>query len=203
MIFNLGLPKTGTTTLARALRRAGLRVADWKIRARQTDDPDLAEAFVGRVLYEDRFASGDPLARLGGFDAITEASALAAGESLWPQTDWALLDAIRTRHPDTRFLLSARDPEKTARSMMRWHDLGTSRLPRNTVPGLPRGFGGTEAELAAWVDGHQRFAAEMFGRGRFLAFDIEDPGARDEIAAFLRIDLPWWGRANANRTGAA
>ena len=37
-VINLGLPKSGTTTLARALRKAGLHVADHRIKPVQTDD---------------------------------------------------------------------------------------------------------------------------------------------------------------------
>ena len=39
-VLNLGLPKTGTTTLSRALRRSGLKVADWRIRPAQTENND-------------------------------------------------------------------------------------------------------------------------------------------------------------------
>ncbi|SLN38626.1 hypothetical protein ROJ8625_01783 [Roseivivax jejudonensis] len=199
MILNLGLPKTGTTTLSHALRSAGLRTADWKLRPAQTDDPDLRDVFVGEILYGDYFAHGDPLRRLSGFDAITEMNALGPHGNYWPQTDWALLDAIRTRHPDTLFVLSRRDPASAADSMMRWRSLGTRRMPRHTVPGLPKGWGGTTAELARWVDGHQRFCDAIFaGSDRYLAYDIEDPEAPQRIAAFIGRPLPWWGVANAN-----
>ena len=35
-VVNLGLPKTGTTTLARALKMAGFKVADHRVRPKQT-----------------------------------------------------------------------------------------------------------------------------------------------------------------------
>ena len=47
LVVNLGLPKSGTTTLAKALRMSGLRVADHRMRGRNTDDPALKGAFVG------------------------------------------------------------------------------------------------------------------------------------------------------------
>ncbi|SFE18305.1 sulfotransferase family protein [Roseivivax sediminis] len=199
MIINLGLPKTGTTTLSRALRRAGLSTADWKVRAGQTDDAAMHGAFVGEILYTDYFATGDPLARLKVFDGITEMNALSPRGNYWPQTDWALIDAMRTHHPETRFILSWRDPARTAGSMMRWKAMGTRRLPRHQVPGLPKGWGGTETELARWIDGHQRFCAAIFaGSDRFLAYDIEDREAPARIGAFIGRALPWWGVSNSN-----
>ena len=202
-IINLGLPKTGTTTLTDALRHAGLKVADWRIRKGQSALPDITGEHVGRIIYADYFASGDPLARLQEFDAINEMSAVRHDRSLWPQTDWGLLSAIQQHHPDIKFLLSHRDPAKTANSMMRWNNLGRRRLPQADVPGLPRGFGRSEAELAKWVEGHFTFCRRVFaGCANFLEFDIEDPGARDKIAAHLGIDLPWWGQSNTGREEA-
>ena len=199
-IINLGLPKTGTTTLTDALRRAGLKVADWRIRKGQSCLPDITGEHVGRIIYADYFASGDPLARLQEFDAINEMSAVRHDRSLWPQTDWGLLSAIQQHHPDIKFLLSHRDPAKTANSMMRWNNLGRRRLPQADVPGLPRGFGRSEAELAKWVEGHFTFCRRVFaGCANFLEFDIEAPGARDKIAAYLGIDLPWWGQSNTGK----
>lgn len=198
-VINLGLPKTGTTTLGRALRRASMNVADWKIRPNQTKRPEIVQHLVGELLYRGWFDTGDPLDAFGEFDAITEMSVARPGHNFWPQTDWGLLSAIADTHPNVRFLLSARDPGKTANSMMRWGTLGNKRLPQQDVPGLPRGFGVTEAELARWVAGHHAFCRRVFsGCDRFLEFDIADDQARQKISDFLGINLPWWGRSNKN-----
>lgn len=196
-VINLGLPKTGTTTLARALRRAGLHVADWRIRPTQTKREGIHGRFVGRVMYRDYFGNGDPLSRLDDFDAFTEISALSGGHGYWPQTDWALIDAIQRHHPGARFLLSYRDPLKTAHSMIKWQDLGTSRLPNNNVPGLPRSFGTTPEELAHWIEGHATFCRHVFaGCDNFLEYQIESTDAKTQIGNFLGLTLPWWGHAN-------
>ncbi|MDF3382729.1 MULTISPECIES: sulfotransferase [Sulfitobacter] len=202
-IVNLGLPKTGTTTLTDALRHAGLKVADWRIRKGQSSSTEITGAHVGRIIYADYFASGDPLARLHEFDVINEMSAVRHDRSLWPQTDWGVLNAIQHHHPEVKFLLSHRDPARTANSMMRWNNLGRRRLPQADVPGLPRGFGRDEAELARWIEGHFAFCRRVFaGCANFLEFDIEDPEARDKIADYLEIDLPWWGQSNTGKAEA-
>ncbi|MBD3663503.1 sulfotransferase [Sulfitobacter aestuariivivens] len=203
-IVNLALPKTGTTTLTDALRKAGLRVADWKIRPGQSTRTDIPRMHVGKVMYEDYFASGNPLARLDEFDVINEMSAVREDRSFWPQTDLALLKAIERHYPGVKFVLTTRDPEKTANSMMRWNNLGKRRLPQADVPGLPRGFGRSEAELTRWIEGHFLFCRRLFGSAdNFLEYDIEDADAPERLARYLGVDLPWWGQSNVGKTPQA
>ncbi len=198
-VVNLGLPKSGTTTLARALRRAGLKVADHRIRAHQASDTAKGGAFVGELMYRGYFDTGDPGALLAGFDAISEASLLREGKSLWPQCDPALIRAIRAHHPGVKFLASRRDAFAMSQSMLAWSDLGVARLPVSAVPGLPPGFGDTTSERMRWIDGHYETLRHLFGgTGDFLEYDIADPDAPGRIGAFLGLTLPWWGRANAN-----
>ncbi|MEX0340535.1 MAG: sulfotransferase [Arenibacterium sp.] len=197
-VINLGLPKSGTTTLGVALRHAGLRVADWRIRQGQTQRRKLLRAFVGDLLYRGYYETGDPLALLDEFDAVTEMSVASNGFSLWPQMDWALLAAIRAHYPNTKFILSHRDAKSLVKSMMGWSNLGRSRLPKQNVPGLPTGFGTSPEALERWVEGHYAFCRHAFRDDPdFLEYDLGDADAAEKIGAFLGIDLPWWGRANA------
>lgn len=199
-VINLGLPKTGTTTLSRALRKAGLKVADWRIRRKQTEDEKIVNKHVGSLMYSGYYDNGDPLALLDDFDAIAEMSYVKFNFSAWPQTDWAMLSAIVDHHPGVKFLLSQRDPAKTVASMLKWTNLGRKRLPSNSIPGLPKGFGKTEAELERWVRGHYLFCRHVFaGSDRFMEYDVDDPDAAKKIGAFLGRDLPWWGHANRTR----
>jgi hypothetical protein len=198
-VINLGLPKSGTTTLGEALRRAGLHVADWRIRAGQSPGDSLRRQFVGRLMYDGYFQTGDPLALMPGFDAFTEIDIVRNGLNLWPQCDWGLLDAIRRHHPGARFILTHRDPVALSDSMGRWSNLGRTRLPQNAIPGLPQGYGATDAERIRWIEGHYAFCRRVFaGDPGFLEYDILDPDAPTKIGAFLGVDLPWWGKANEN-----
>ncbi|NNE52379.1 MAG: sulfotransferase family protein [Sulfitobacter sp.] len=198
-VISLSLPKSGTTTLAHALRAAGLKVADWRIRPQQTDDPSLQGHLIAPLLYEDYFEHGDPLRRLRGFDAVTEMNAVNNQLSLWPQCDAGLLMAIEKHYPEVKFVLSVRDPGKVAQSMMGWNTLGSKRLPENDVPGLPRPYGADVRHLKRWIECHYAFCVRVFrGRPNFLAYRLEDPEAPQKIGRFLGIDLPWWGKVNTN-----
>lgn len=197
---NLGLPKSGTTTLAKALRMAGLNVADHRLRGRNAAEPGQKGLYVAELLYRGYFQTGDPAALLPNVQAISEMSMLHDRLSVWPQTDLALIRAIRDHNPGVRFLASRRDAFAMSQSMLAWSNLGTTRLPASNIPGLPVGFGETSKEREIWIEGHYATLAEAFaGRDDYLEFDVAKPEAPARIAAFLGRDLPWWGHLNANR----
>lgn len=203
-VINLGLPKTGTTTLARALKVSGLKTADHRIRRHQTDDAKLHGAFVGDLIYRGYFHSGDPGALLSGFDAVSEMSCLRDGHSLWPQMDFGVIAALRHRHPQARFVATWRAPEDVAHSMLAWSDLGTNRLPYSDVPGLPRGYGDTSKERAQWIAGHYAHLDALFaGDARFLRLEVGAPDAQERLAAHVGQPITWWGRLNAGPAAQA
>lgn len=198
-LINLGLPKSGTTTLAHALRVSGLRIADYRIRKRQTPDTALHDKFVGELLYRGYFETGDPLHGLDLFDGFSEISTLREGFSLWPQMDWGLIEAIRNHHPGARFIATWRPPEALSNSMLRWSNLGSERLPEGHIPGLPQGFGQAASHRVQWICAHYAHLEQMFRDDpRFLLLDVQDAEARDRLARFTGRDIPWWGKANRN-----
>ncbi|MGH1357071.1 MAG: hypothetical protein ACRBBS_18655 [Thalassovita sp.] len=203
-IINLGLPKSGTTTLAHALRVSGLRIADYRIRRRQTSDKALHHAFVGELMYQGYFTTGDPLHGLDLFDGFSEVSALREGVSYWPQTDFGLIEAIRDHHPGARFLATWRPPEALSNSMMRWSNLGTERLPEGQVPGLPAGYGETAEQRVLWICAHYAHLERVFANDpNFLMLDVGAGNAAQALGSFLGRDITWWGKANRNPIGHA
>ena len=196
-VVNLGLPKSGTTTLARARRRAGLKTADFRIREGQATKTAPRGAFVADLLYRGYYDTGDPGAFLSGFEAISEMSLSRAGKSLWPQTDFALIRALRRHHPGLKLLATRRGSFDMSQSMLAWGNLGSERLPALAVPGLPAGFGSTSAERELWIDGHYQTLRDMFEHDpAFLEIDVSAPGTPRRIEAHLELALPWWGAAN-------
>ncbi|MEY8829034.1 hypothetical protein AB9K34_11565 [Sedimentitalea sp. XS_ASV28] len=198
-VVNLGLPKSGTTTLAKALRMAGYVVADHRLRGRNRQDSAQKGTPVADLLYRGLYETGDPAAYLTGITALSEMSVLRGAKSLWPQMDFSLLLAIRAHHPEVRFLASRRDAFELSQSMLAWSNLGLARLPDSAIPGLPQGYGETTKQRMQWVEGHYAALARFFANDPcYLEFDIADPASRERISAFLGRDLPWWGRLNAN-----
>ncbi len=199
-LVNLGLPKSGTTTLAHALEQAGWRVADHKVRRVHTRTPGLGGTFIGRQLYNSYFACGNPFATLDPlYDALTEISVQNRGTSLWPQCDYAMIKAMRLAQPAVRFVATWRPAAEISDSMRRWNNLGTDRLPAGHIPGLPVGYGTEEPQRLRWIEGHYQMLRDLFGEDpRFLELPMAAPDARDRLAAHIGTDLPWWGRKNVN-----
>lgn len=197
--INLGLPKTGTTSFAYALDKAGWKVADHKVRRSQTRDPNLGGTFVGRQLYNGYF-EGDPFKYLDIYDALSEISVLKGDTSLWPQCDYAMIKAMRLARPDMLFVATWCPASEVSDSMRRWNNLGTDRLPGGTVPGLPFGYGESDAERIHWINGHYDMLRDVFGDDpRFLALPMGAANARARLSRHLGIDLPWWGKMNVNK----
>lgn len=197
-VVNLGLPKSGTTTIGEALSASGLRVADHKVRAGQSQHKDLAGRFVGRVMYDSYFKTGDPLARFDEFDGFAEISSLHGGNTAYPQMDAALIEAIARHHPGVRFVASWRDPQALSNSMLKWNNL-VPRLIRNGIPGLPIGYGGEEHERIMWIEGHYNFLDTLFGGDpMYLRIDVADDAAPRALGAHIGREIKWWGAANQN-----
>lgn len=195
MIINLGLPKSGTTTLAKALASSGFRVGDFKIP--DPHDPSQIR-FLADVIYEGYFNHLNPLHYLDHYDALTEMSALRRGHVLWPQTDFGLLATIEELYPDTKFIATTRDAAAICDSMNRWTNM-QARLPKFNIPGLPAPWGTEDRQKLLWIMGHYTAVERYFkGRENFLLLDVSAPDAKAQLEHFVERPIHWWGVANAN-----
>lgn len=196
-VINLGLPRSGTTTVARALRRASLHAADFRIRAGQSKEDHLLGEYIAALLYEAYFQTGDPLAYLDEFDGFSEISMLRAGQSLWPQMDFGIIEAIRAHHPGVKFFASWRPAADISASMERWSNLATERLPRYNQPGLPDGYGGTDPQRQRWINAHYDHLDRIFsGSDCYMRLDVRADDAAEQLSAYLGRPVPWWGHLN-------
>jgi hypothetical protein len=186
----IGFPKAGTSTFARACTLSGLRAAHWR----------TPRGFCGKLIYESFLAGEDPLAQLAAdYDVIAQADVCRGrGENFWPNLDFSVLCAIRRHHPECLLVLNRRDAAKIVSSIARWSNL-RKRITDADIPGLPRGYGGEDRHLLAWIEGHYAACAAVFGSDpRYLDLDIEAADARARLSAAMGIDITWWGVANAN-----
>lgn len=188
----IGFPKSGTTTIQRALARSGLRAAHWEHQGRP----------IGKLVYEGLLRHDDPFHFLDGLDVLTQMnySQPRGAGSFWPNFDLAVLFAIRHRHPDCKLILNYRDATATARSMLRWKNL-TQRYEMADMPGLPKGYGTRQDDLVAWIEAMHRGLRAAFAQDpALIEIDIAADDAASRLGRALGINIAWWGVANANPT---
>lgn len=188
-VFIVGFPKSGTSTLQKALEDTGYSSAHWKVE----------EGFVGQLMYKGLYEKDDPWYYLKRYDSITQGDVCipSHGINCWPNLDFNVIKKIQEKHPDCLFVLNYRDPRKTVSSMGRWGDM-KQRFKKSEIPGLPAGSG-SDKELEEWIVAHMNKVREFFaGSSNFVEIDIEDESAPNKLSEKLGIKLAWWGVANRN-----
>jgi len=185
-LMAIGFPKSGTTSLTRALETSGLKAAHWQ---------DDKYRFVGELIYHAVLNGLDPFAHLKGYDAVTQADVClpAKQRNYWPNLDFAVLRAIRRAHPSCLFLLNYRRPEAIYESFMRWRGM-QQRLERSDIPGLPINAGATRDHLIRWIENHFDACRTFFANDpHFLEIDIESPDVPSILGGALGIQIKGWG----------
>ncbi len=194
-LLNIGLPRLGPDNLPKALKKAGLRCANWYA-------ADL-KLHVGQAMYHDYLLRKDPLAAFGAYDALTQVDLVNDQGSFWPQMDLSLLRMVREYHPDCAFVLFRRRADDVLEDIDRHSDF-RERLTRWGAPGLPAGSAKFDQMVLAWIENHYDAMHVAFGADRrFAVLDSDHPRTRARLARLLDIDLPWWGDETAGARAVA
>lgn len=182
----VGFPKSGTTTITRALEASGLKTAHWQ---------DEAGRYFGALIYHAIHNGLEPFAHLSGYDAVAQADVCLPrqGINYWPNLDFAVLRAIRRAHPECLFVLNYRRPEAIAQSICKWPGM-QQRFTYAEIPGLPRGYGAKPRQLVTWIENHFDACRTYFANDdRFVEIDIESADAPDLLGSKLGLPIRDWG----------
>lgn len=190
----IGAPKTGTSTMCRALRSA-------RLRAEHGTDPNDGMPYA--LMIQRAFVNGkDPLAYIPrDVEAITDANLTRApawgNAAAWPLLDVRVVQGIRARNPEMTIILHRRDSRLWLNSVDAWKDL-RARLDMAELPGKgPHPY--TDDGTRDWLEGLYRNIEEaMQGDPKFLSIDIADPEAPEKIGRAIGRKIKWWGRENRN-----
>ena len=190
-LMAIGFPKSGTTSLTRALFKSGVTPVHWRT---------FKEGhFVGVQMYRALYSGKDPFALLPGVEAVTQADVCIPSLklNLWPNLDFAMLSAIRRSHPTCLLLLNYRNPEAIADSIIKWEDL-QQRLTVSDIPGLPRTIGRKRGELISWIENHFDACRRFFANDEhFVEIDIEGPDVAEQLGKALGIKIVGWANHKA------
>jgi hypothetical protein len=190
-VVNVGLPKSGTTTLYKAFLGAGFNAVHQNL-------PNKAGP-AGIMLQRAHLRGWQMSAFLNGVEAVAQLDSSSAGNKFaWPQFD---MDFIRGMlWAGTKLVHLVRDPTATLDSMK--HQGNPSLRDRVTkAPGLFGPKYTTDKDIWYWIQRHRRsIEREFSGAGHYIQIDINDQDASDRLADFFHRPFPVWGHENKRKT---
>ncbi|MGA9597729.1 MAG: sulfotransferase family protein [Acidimicrobiia bacterium] len=173
-VFGIGFHKTGTTSLARALRVLGYRVAG----PFGVHDADISATVVARAIET-----------AGEWDA--------AQDNPWP----IVFRDLDRAFPDSKFILTTRVTDDWLRSVVR-HFGGTTTPMREWVYGVGDPAG-NESVYRERYERHNREVVEYFAERPqdLLVFRLADGDGWEELCGFLGVAVPEQPFPHANARG--
>ena len=175
-IFCIGFHKTGTTSLAEALTELGYRVTG----PNGVEDPDI-----GHHVH----ALADEL--IPQFDAFQD--------NPWP----LLYRRLDEQYPNSRFILTLRDPDSWIRSQVK--HFGTDETPmRRWIYGADRGCPqDNEAHYLEYFNAHNQAVRDYFQDrpNDLLTLSLIDGDGWDKLCRFLDKPVPGRAFPHVNKAG--
>ncbi len=162
-VFGIGFHKTGTTTLASALKELGYNVAG----TFGVADDAIGDTVVPRAIEI-----------AGRVDAVQD--------NPWPLVYRELDEA----YPESRFILTVRDTDKWLLSLVR-HFGGKTTAMRTWIYGVGDPAGNEDVYRARY-EGHNAEVREYFADrpDDLLVIDVTAGGGWDDLCPFLGFDIP-------------
>ncbi|MEX0653193.1 MAG: sulfotransferase [Phycisphaeraceae bacterium] len=186
-IFGVGFHKTGTSSLANALRMLGYETIH--------GDPRKAPhgGTEGRDLLQ-RIDAGDyNLSTLERYQAFTDNPYF----TIWKQ--------LAERYPDARFILTERDETRWIQSCVRYYAGRRIRPMRQWMFGEHADPSASDAARQAWLEryrAHNAAIREYFGPDseRLLILDVTNGDGWEKLCPFLDAPIPKAPFPHANKT---
>jgi len=182
-IIVVGLPKSGTTTIDKALRNSGYITYHQRGKTKFLAD----EIYDNLKLHNDIFYSFE-----SENVALTQLDYIHEGTGIWPQINYKFLRKISNLE-NTKFILNYRNPQKIISSFENYRN-GKQRLFEANVPHMP--VLKNNEDFYKFILSHFKKVRRIFKDKNFIEIDIEDPNSKIKLEKFLNTKLTWWGVAN-------
>ena len=191
-VFNLGMPKIGSSTLFAFFKCSGIR----------------ANHGENGMCFKKAHMEGKPVVQTCNID---HSQAWLQLDCNYPQRNachypqMSELEQIHEEEPNATFILNFRPFHDWFTSLSNWHNSDggylNDRLKQCDLPGLPKGKG-NETELKDWLCHHvqnvRRFVQEHPSHA-LIELDLYDTNTSSHVMAELfGSKVSCWGKANAN-----
>lgn len=154
-IINIGMPKTGTSSLSTFLNQQGFRCAQWQVGDTKIGNEMELSIRSGRQLFGDYLSDFNCITQLDCCDWVSQAENLS--KCIWPQHD--LLSELVSRYPAAKYVYTTRNTTTWFDSVSRWGDF-LDRIRFSNTPGLQ--YGASDADIKKWYEAKQETAQRFF-----------------------------------------
>ena len=197
-IINLGMPKSGTTSLHHMLGCVGFSTAHWTCRH------ETARGSVCGCLFHVCHEANKPLLACSpNYDSYIQMDVAEDDFCHFPQITG--VDNLMTNYPDATFVITTRSPERWAHSVYYWRKL----VRRMSHCELPDPFNidmesvseeNYRETLAAFYENHIEFVKKKAREHnvKLLILNIEDQKSIDAAIEKFGGHRECWSHANAN-----
>lgn len=172
-IFCLGVNRTGTTSINECFEVLKLT----PVASSQTYTPE-AEQRIDRFFRHKNYA--DMLELAGPYRAFQD----------WPWNMWSMYQHLDSGFPDSRFILTERDPESWWRSTERWLSSSAPEILHRLQLHLRVDQPSRETMTESYLRYNQDVKRYFRGSDKLLVMDVEKGDGWDKLCRFLRLPLP-------------
>ena len=187
--FNLGFPKSGTSSLQHFFEQVNIVSSHWNVAKAETGSA-REHKYVGQAIYANYLSGKKIFSGFSDTRAITQSDVClpAEGINLWPQFDESIRAKILHQYPSIKFILLKRDPRLVVSSIKCWNDM-FFRFVVSDISGLPAWRGLKDDELLAWVEGHYfSIESQYSGLDNFISLDLADSASFESFLSFSGLE---------------
>ncbi|MBW2313900.1 MAG: hypothetical protein JRH10_06890 [Deltaproteobacteria bacterium] len=181
-VFGIGMNKTGTTSLKRCFGALDL----YPIAPNALESAEMKEAVRG--LFEQ-----------GDYEPILKLAANYRSFEDRPWNVWEMYQRLDERFPDSRFILTVREPESWWRSTGRWITVVKPRMAKKYLRHLGAASLAKADMIAAYEQYNEGVIEHFAGTDKLLVIDFEKGQGWPELCGFLGLPVPEAAFPHVNR----
>ena len=175
-VFGIGMNKTGTTSLKRCFGALDL----YPIAPNALESVEMKEAVRG--LFEQ-----------GDYEPILKMAADYRSFEDRPWNVWEMYQRLDQRFPDSRFILTIREPESWWRSTGRWITVVKPRMAKKYLRHLGAASLAKADMIAAYEQYNEGVIEYFAGTDKLLVIDFE----KEKMTLISVKDIKWYSHAES------
>mmetsp|Transcript_36229 Transcript_36229/g.66553 ORF Transcript_36229/g.66553 Transcript_36229/m.66553 type:complete len:279 (+) Transcript_36229:180-1016(+) len=186
----LGMPKTGTSTIASFFRGAGYNTSHWVCGKK---------GYCGKCMPDAVSLGHPPLTSCGEYDVWAQMDLTLPDKGLCHMPQVQYLQDIHDEAPMATFIMNTRNVTRWIKSMRGWSSLDKRFVKCSKATGLNAS---DDLSLERYIVDHVRMVRDFVNRNpthALVEVDIEDPNAGCIMSSLFKTDSKFWTHHNQKK----